>query len=379
MAAIQKMLEAENDRAYVVAHQNTGSFTAGVFLYGREKTRYSRLEMMKFFRLFLLPALLLALLTVLLIRQRQEISQLLEITSHIQPIYLLWLGVLELVYLACRTVAIQESYRLFGERQPFLRLYRYHIRGLFYALTTGLGFFAAWGYFFRQMERHGVKRSTYLFGQTSVLLSDYIASALMASGVLWLLFQTNTLPTSAHKVVGFMAAAFAIGFLLMLALLSTLSAERTILSIAFWLRNRWQHLRSKLPLPAETLRLWEGELATIRQHIRSHFLAAGTTLLFTAAANVCLFIIMEIALAASGIHLPWTLAAYAMIIGLIFVVATPTPEGIGTAEIAMTGALVQVGLPLSAALSTTALFRLTTLWFPFLLSALIPLWRTDPT
>lgn len=57
------------------------------------------------------------------------------------------------------------------------------------------------------------------------------------------------------------------------------------------------------------------------------------------------------------------LSGYAL--GVLFLVVSPTPEGVGFVEGAMTLAFTSFGIPASTASTATLLYRTLTFWFPF--------------
>jgi 2-methylcitrate dehydratase PrpD len=84
----------------------------------------------------------------------------------------------------------------------------------------------------------------------------------------------------------------------------------------------------------------------------------------TAAAAFLLGLDEDACVRAFGLDLPFASAAFAYLVAMAAAALAPTPGGLVAIEVALTAALIGVGLDAEEALATALLFRVVTFWLP---------------
>jgi uncharacterized protein (TIRG00374 family) len=117
--------------------------------------------------------------------------------------------------------------------------------------------------------------------------------------------------------------------------------------------------QSKLKKSAQEF--WKTYLAAISHGWR--FLAAITC---ASGITLCFVVCLYFSGQAFGISLSFLQALLVLTIGVAAAAVTPTPGGLGGAELGLMAALRAVGVGEEAALPTALLFRFTSYWLPMI-------------
>lgn len=244
--------------------------------------------------------------------------------------------------------------RRFGTPISRAAVWRAHLHRLVAGMAGPLGGPGAIVVFVRSLAGSGIPTDDGLLAVALSNVTGYGSFMFLLLPALALLHLEGHLPTSVLIAAG--GLGFAFGLLLLLL---------------------WFALRGPVP-PSWVLRRLPGRLRLFAHHVRAHDLGFRDFLLpFALAVVVDLVSALTLALCLAGIgQQPRpSEALLATELGALFTVVSPIFQGLGAVELSLTVMFERFGVPSTAALSAILLYRVYTLWLPFLVGLLSVGWQ----
>jgi uncharacterized protein (TIRG00374 family) len=196
------------------------------------------------------------------------------------------------------------------------------------------------------------------------------AASLLAAGVTVLVDGTvfivfAVVVAVALLITGGLSTAFLVGISVLMGLVAFFIA----LIAYFWKRPHgvrpWLRIFGK-----DRAELWSREWLEVTQ-LGISFKKIKPVIGCEILAHLFNFGSLIFAFAAFGIPALTLKPAIAYTVGVLFVILSPTPMGIGFAESGMTVAMVGQGVPLAAASAITLVYRGFAFWIPFIIGGII--------
>ncbi len=322
-----------------------------------------------------LPALILLLALYLVLSRFTEVEQIVDTLRHSNP---LWIGLAVLVQLAWTiTVAFiyRAVYRLLDMEAHVSQLLPLVIASNFINIVAPSGGVGGVAIFVTDARHRRLSAGRVTLAGVLFVLFDYFSFFCVLALGLFVLFRRNNL-------TGVELGASAILLVVALTLAGLLylgaSAPPVFERVLQWGARTVNRLVRPL-LRRDYLseaRAHEFALETslglqaLRTHPRDYLVPAALSLL----ARVLHLLIL--ALTFLAFEVPFTVGTVigGYSIGMLFVIVSPTPAGLGVVEGVMTLVLTSLGVALGAATVLTLAFRALTFWLPFFYGFLALRW-----
>lgn len=275
-------------------------------------------------------------------RQHHELQR---VADAVAGADLRWISLLAAVYVVTLSAAA-ASYRIIlrrlGHQTPLSTCARIHLQRHVVGTITPVGGPASVYVLIRALASRGVSTN-------DALLVTTIRSAVGYTAFVIILIPALALQRPSALVLG---ASFALVVLLGIVLLAlSLLLRRDELS---------PNVQRRLPSSVSRF-LTEASTHGVRARDLATPLGLSLTQNLAGAASV------YISLRALGIESALGMALVGYAIGNLFTIIAPVFQGLGVVELTMALALHQQGVPMTAAVAATLLYRLADVWFPLVL------------
>ncbi len=323
----------------------------------------------------IIPALLLLLAIYLVVSRFTEVEQIVATLRRGNPLWIALAIVVQIAWTINVAFTYKYTYRLVGILATFIQLWPLDVASNFINIVAPSGGVGGVAVFITDARRRGLSAPRVTVAGVLYVLFDYFSFFCVLALGLAVLFRRNHL-------TGVELGASAILFVVALTLagLLFLGASRPMVfeRVLKWgartinrlvrpvLRREYLSEKRAHDFAVESALA----LQSLRAHPREYVAPALLSLLarFLHIAMLALtFLAFEVPL-----DLGTVIAAYS--IGLLFVIVSPTPAGLGVVEGVLTLALTTLRVPLSEATVLTLAFRALTFWLPFIYGFLALRW-----
>ncbi|HVO31099.1 MAG TPA: lysylphosphatidylglycerol synthase transmembrane domain-containing protein [bacterium] len=290
---------------------------------------------------------LLAVTAILALRHEQDPRALERLVDRSNPG---WLGAAVVLQVGTYLADAAIWWRVLSRaetKRPFRSLVALGFAKLFVDQAVPTAGLSGTAVIVRGLGRRGIARDVALAGVSLDLISHYVAYLLALTAAIAVLIADGFAPAS----------------LLPAAVVLALAAVLVVGSIAVLLRRGVEALpRFLRRIPAlvslaEDFTLARGGVVRDRELLGECVLLQLAIFLFDAATVVVCLAAVGAAPRLSAVLASYMAASLARTVGIV-------PGGIGTFEAAQIFVLHQLGVPISAALAATALFRALSFWLP---------------
>ncbi len=322
-----------------------------------------------------LPALILLLALYLVLSRFTEVEQIVDTLRHSNPLWIALAVLVQLGWAVAVALVYRAVYRLLHMDAHVATLLPLVMASNFINIVAPSGGVGGVAIFVTDARQRGLSAGRVTLAGVLFVLFDYFSFLCILALGLGVLFRRNNLTG-----VELGASAFLLVVALTLAALLYLGASappvfERVLQWGARTVNRLVRPILRRDYLSEA-RAHEFALETshgfraLRTHPRDYVVPAALSLL----ARVLHVLIL--ALTFLAFKAPFTvgtvIAGYS--IGMLFVIVSPTPAGLGVVEGVMTLALTSLGVGLGAATVLTLTFRALTFWLPFLYGFLVLRW-----
>jgi phosphatidylglycerol lysyltransferase len=225
--------------------------------------------------------------------------------------------------------------------------------------------------FIDDARRKGQSPAKAAAGTLFVVFAELLGVALMSLAGLNLLLSSNSLKHEAIVgVIVLIAFLIFLFFVLTFGVWAPKLLKLFIFKIAEWVNKAAIALRFKFRISREQAEGNADELISASQALKAHPIYAMQTI----GISLFMFVILIGALAllfpafgqdittSEGLH---RLCA-GFVVGMLFWIVSPTPQGIGVVEIAMAVTFYKLGMPYPTALLIALSFRIISFWIPMI-------------
>ena len=314
----------------------------------------------------LLPALILLLALYLVLSRFAEVQL---VATTLQRGHWYWIALAALVqfaWLVNLALTFRAVYRLLGMEMPLRELVPLVVASHFVNVSAPTGGFSGLAVFVADARRRQLSTARVTLAGVLVVLLDYFGLlVLLALGLSVLIRRNNLHAPEVTASIVFLLVALALAGLLVLGARSAQALGRVLAGVARVINAVLYPFIRRPYLSEERAHTFAAEaaegLSALRTGWRNYLLPAGHALFGKALLICVLFLVF---LAFNQPVSPGTLIA-GLSIGLLFVIVSPTPGGLGIVEGIMTLALNSLRVPLEPAGIITLAYRGLTFWLPF--------------
>jgi uncharacterized protein (TIRG00374 family) len=315
----------------------------------------------------ILPALILLLALYLVLSRFTEVEQIVETLSRSNPLWIILAVLVQLAWTANVAITYKYTYRLVGIDATFLQLLPLDIAANFINIVAPSGGVGGVTIFIADARHRGLSTPRVTVAGVLYVLFDYFSFFCVLALGLGVLFRRNHLTGVELGASGvLLLVALAMASLLFLGASRPPAFERVLKWGARTINRLVRPLLRRDYLSETRAHEFAVETAlalrALRTHPRDYVLPAASSL----AARFLHVLIL--ALTFLAFEVPFTpgtvIAGYS--IGLLFVIVSPTPAGLGVVEGMLTLGLTTLRVPLATATVLTLTFRALTFWLPFL-------------
>ncbi len=314
----------------------------------------------------ILPALLLLLAVYLVVTRFTEVEQIAETLSRANPGWIALAVLVQLLWAAVVAVTYKFTYRLVGMQATFLQLLPLDIASTFINIVAPSGGVGGVAIFIADARHRGLSTPRVTLAGVLYVLFDYFSFFCVLALGLGVLFQRNHLTgveLGASAIL--LLVALALAGLLFLGASQPPAFERVLKWGARTINRLVRPILRRDYLSEARAHAFAVETAlamrSLRTHPRDYLLPAASSLV-ARILHVSLLALTFLAFEVP-FNLGTVIAAYS--IGLLFVIVSPTPAGLGVVEGMLTLALTTLRIPISTATVLTLAFRALTFWLPF--------------
>jgi glycosyltransferase 2 family protein len=314
-----------------------------------------------------IPALVLLLALYLVLSRFTEFQQIADTLAHSNPVWIVLAVLVQMAWTVAITTTYKHTYRLMGMDATVSQLLPLVIASNFInivAPSAGVGGVAI---FVSDARHRGLSTPRVTIAGVLYVLFDYFSFFCVLAIGLAVLFQRNNLTgleLGASAIL--LLAACSLAGLLFLGASRPADFERVLKWGARTVNRVVRPFLRRAYLSEAHAHEFAVETALALQSLRTHPRDYVLPAFFSVVARILHVVIL--ALAFFAFEVPFTagtlIAGYS--IGLLFVIVSPTPAGLGVVEGVMTLALTSLRVALGAATVVTLAFRTLTFWLPFL-------------
>jgi uncharacterized protein (TIRG00374 family) len=322
-------------------------------------------------RRWLLHLLIVAFLWVVLTRFT-EIENLLKTLAQGKWQWVLVAALLQVVYYIAYAALYQTAFYTVGVESRVRELLPVTMGSIFVNVVAPSGGASAVALFVDDAARRGQSAARATVGTLLVLVADFIAfSLVLIIGLTYLFLQHHL---KAYEILASAILLLIITALSSVLLLGTWQPNR-LRRLLGWLQRTLNRLAARLRRPAFLTEDWaEKNTAEFTQAaiaITAYPQRLGRTLIVALGVHlVALLSLYALFLAFyQPIKLGPLVAGFAM--GILFLVISPIPMGIGVVEAVMPLVYISLGVPGETATLVTFAFRGLSFWLPFVIGFLL--------
>ncbi len=317
-------------------------------------------------RLILVVILLLGV--VFLISNFAEFRNVLNTLRRGDSRFLLAAVLVQCAWFLNTSAAYTVIYRMLGSNVNRMRLLRLAITSDFINIIipslgmSGITMFAS------DARQRGDSPARAVIAGVIWTLCDYFSFLCVLAAGLTILAIRKDLHWSLLLASSFLlVAAFGLTFLLSLGLSSTSALGNALAGIAHFANRLVRPFRRSNWLSEESARAFALDATAGIQELRRSPHRLFIPFLIALVNKLLLLTILALSFRTFKIHFTIDLLVAGFSAGYLFLLASPTPSGIGTFEGALTLVLNSLNIQLAEAAVITLTYRAVTFWFPFLL------------
>lgn len=313
-----------------------------------------------------LPALVLLVGILFALSRFTEVQQVAETLQRGHWYWIALAALVQLVWLVNFALTFRAIYRLLGMEISLGHLLPLVATSHFVNISAPSGGFSGLAVYVADARRRNLSTARVTIAGVMLVLFDYFGFlVLMALGLTVLIRRNNLHAADVGASILLLLTTAALVGLLALGARSAQALERVLVGAARAV-NALLHPFLRHPyLSEERAHTFAAEaaegLSALRTSWRDYLLPAGHAL-FSKALLLCILFLTFLAF--NQPVSPGTLIA-GLSIGLLFMIVSPTPGGLGIVEGIMTLSLTSLRVPLEAATVITLAYRGLTFWLPF--------------
>jgi uncharacterized protein (TIRG00374 family) len=266
----------------------------------------------------------------------------------------------------------RKAFRLNGPHYGFLEMLKLQLSCLAVNIIIPSANAAGTMIFADESKERGYTRASAVVSYLTIFLAEYSAISILLGATVLYLFLNRTLGARVYLPSGlFVAVTFCLYYLLFAAAKPNGLARRIIT----WLANqvsKIMHRFSKKSYNAESVvkKLSDEMLdvkASIKKNPRILTSLIGMQFLVHSTRVLALALIFY----SLGYHISPDVLLAGYIIGVVLVVVSPTPSGVGFVEGAMFLMYTSLGVPGHVASTATIVYRFLQFWLPFMIGLIM--------
>jgi glycosyltransferase 2 family protein len=260
----------------------------------------------------------------------------------------------------------QKSFEMVNVLIPFKRMFRLNLSSL--ATNTLIPSAGVSGglVFVEDSKDHDYTPSAAVAGHILYILSDFSSiTILLVTSLLYLFFTRTLMASTTIPVVLFLTITLGFYFLLYLSAKDSQVAKKIIawlLVPVFWLVNFFSKKKSD---SHESVNSFFTELcfasSVIKKEPQKLLTAIGWAIGNHLVKLLCLYLLFY----SFGYHIKPSVLLAGYIIGIVVLIVSPTPNGIGFVEGSMVIVFTALGVPREIAATATLIYRGFAFWIPF--------------
>lgn len=301
-----------------------------------------------------------------IIQNLAEIQKTLNVTTSSLTVWIFLAFVFGLLSYYFVIRSDQKAFKMVNVKIPFRRMFRLNLSAL--ATNTLIPSAGVSGglVFVEDSKDHDYSSSAAVAGHILYILSDFSAITILLTASLIYLFATKALMTSTIiPVVLFLAITLGFYLLLYLSARDSVIAKRIIAKIlvpVYWLINFFTKKKND---SRESVDNFFKELCYASRVIKKDPSSLAKSIGWALGNHIVKLLSLYLLFYSFGYHIQPSVLLAGYIIGIVVLIVSPTPNGIGFVEGSMVLVFAALGVPKELATTATLIYRGFAFWLPF--------------